>query len=126
MKKSSFVFIIMATIYLIVAILDCFGLMEITDNVLLGLSLSALLSAISDILYNIGWKRAATNEFNYIILVSLEFLSEKQAKNIPITNPNVNIKGVMQYIRGMVFEDDVEPLLGAVGMKQFLDTVKEL
>ena len=101
MRKSSFVFIIMAAIYFAVAILDGLGWMTITDNILLGLSLSALLSAISDILYNIGWKRTITNEFGYIIQVTLKFLSEKQAHNIPIANPNVNIRGVRQYISGM-------------------------
>ena len=86
MKKSSFIFIIMAGIYLIVAILDGFGWMTITNNVLLGLSLSALLSSISDILYNIGWLKTAINGFNFIIKVTDEFLLEKKINNIPNAN----------------------------------------
>ena len=101
MKKSSFVFIIMATIYFVVAILDGFGWMTITDNVLLGLSLSALLSTISDVLYNIGWLKTVSNEYNYIIQVTVNFLSEKRTNNVPNTNPNINMDGVNQYIKEM-------------------------
>lgn len=101
MKKSQFVFAIMAVIYLAIAVFDGFGWLTVTENILLGLSLSALLSAISDILYNIGWARIAYNEFNYIIRVTVEFLSEKQALGIPSMNPNINIKGVMQCVKGM-------------------------
>ena len=101
MKKSKFVFIIMAVIYFAAAVLDGIGLLTVTDSILLGLSLSALLSAISDILYNIGWLKTVTNEFNYLIRVAVEFLSEKQLHNISVANSNVNIKGVRQYIQGM-------------------------
>lgn len=101
MKKSSFIFIIMAGIYLIVAILDGFGWMTITNNVLLGLSLSALLSSISDILYNIGWLKTAINGFNFIIKVTDEFLLEKKINNIPNANSNININGVRQCIKAM-------------------------
>ena len=100
MKKSSFVFITMSVIYLAVAIFDGIGWMTVTNNVLLGLSLSALLSALSDILYNIGYIRTAANEFDYIIKTTVEFLSKMQAANIPSANPNINIKGVMQYVKG--------------------------
>lgn len=112
MKKSKFVFIIMAVIYFSAAVLDGIGLLTITDSILLGLSLSALLSAISDILYNIGWLKTVTNEFNFIIRVAVEFLSEKQARNIPSANPNVNIKLVKQYIQGMSknYKDAVRPV----------------
>lgn len=101
MKKSSFVFITMSVIYLAVAIFDGIGWMTVTNNVLLGLSLSALLSALSDILYNIGYIRTAENEFNYIIRTTVEFLSKMQAANIPSANPNINVKGVLQYVKGM-------------------------
>lgn len=101
MKKSQFIFLIMAVIYSVVALLDGFGWLTITENVLLGLSLSALLSALSDIFYNIGWRKVTINEFNYIIRVTVKFLSEKQADNVPISNPNINICAVRQYIKGL-------------------------
>lgn len=101
MKKSSFIFIIMAGIYLIVAILDGFGWITITNNVLLGLSLSALLSSISDILCNIEWLKTTINGFNFIIKVTDEFLLDKKINKIPNANSNININGVRQYIKRM-------------------------
>ena len=101
MKKSSFVFIIMAVVYLAIAISGGVGWLTIPDNILLGLSLSALFSAISDILYNIGWKSTVRNNLDYTIRVAVEFLTEKQANNTLIANPNINIIGVRQTVKGM-------------------------
>ena len=101
MKKSSFVFIIMAVVYLAIAISGGVGWLTIPDNILLGLSLSALFSAISDILYNIGWKSTVRNNLDYTIRVAVEFLTEKQANNTLIANPNINIVGVRQAIKEM-------------------------
>lgn len=101
MKKSSYVFIIMAVVYLAIAISGGVGWLTIPDNILLGLSLSALFSAISDILYNIGWKSTVRNNLDYTIRVAVEFLTEKQANNTLIANPNINIVGVRQAIKEM-------------------------
>lgn len=101
MKKSKSIFLIMAVIYFAVAILGGVGYLTISENILLGLSLSALLSSISDISYNIGWKKIATNEFGYIVRVTLDFLSEKKAHNANMYNPNINIRGVTQCVEGM-------------------------
>lgn len=124
MRKSKFVFIIMAVIYFAAAVLDGIGLLTITDSILLGLSLSALLSAISDILYNIGWLKSAINEFDFIIRVAVEFLSEKQARNIFSANPNVNIKLYRQYIQGMSknYKDAVRP--AEYDKKKFITALK--
>ena len=101
MKKSSYVFIIMAVVYFAIAISGGAGWLTIPDNILLGLSLSALFSAISDILYNIGWKSTVRNNWDYTIRVAVEFLTEKQANNTLIANPNINIVGVRQAIKEM-------------------------
>jgi len=101
MKKSKNIFLIMSIIYFAVAVLGELGYLSISENILLGLSLSALLSSISDILYNIRWKLIATNELGYTLHVTLKFLLEKKAHNAPIHNPSVNIIGVRQYVEGM-------------------------
>lgn len=67
MRKSKNVFLLMAVIYFAVAILGNTEYLTISENILLGLSLSALLSSISDILYNISSRRIAANELDYII-----------------------------------------------------------
>lgn len=101
MKKSKYVFAIMAVVYLVVAISERFGWLTITENILLGLSLSALLSAVSDILYNIGYLFIATNEFNYIIRITSEFLEDRLSKNYSISNSNINIRNVKACVEGM-------------------------
>ena len=50
MRKSKNIFMIMAVIYCGVAVLGEFEYLTISDNILIGLSLSALLSSSSDIL----------------------------------------------------------------------------
>lgn len=101
MRKSKNIFMIMAVIYCGVAVLGEFEYLTISDNILIGLSLSALLSSISDILYNLGCKRMATNEFSYIIHVTMAFLDDKISHNICVANPNINIRNVRLTVEQM-------------------------
>ena len=99
MKKSKFVFIIMAVIYFAVAIADGFGWLIITNNILLGLSLSALFSSISDIFANFVWRNALTNEFAFMIQITSDFLSEKIAQNV--YSSIINIRNVKLDVESM-------------------------
>lgn len=101
MKKSKFVFAIMTAVYLGVAIAGSIGWLTISENILLGLSLSALLSAASDILNNVGLLCAVTNEFNYIIRTTVAFLEDKISKNSPIMNSNINVRNVKRNVESM-------------------------
>lgn len=94
MKKSRNLFLTMAVIYFSVAILGKLEYLTIPENILLGLSLSALLSSISDILCNIGGKFMAANEFDYIIHVSWKFLDDKISHNEYVANPNIDVRNV--------------------------------
>lgn len=126
MRKSKNVFLIMAVVYFAVGLLGGFGCLIISENILLGLSLSALLSSISEILYNIVWKKTATNEFDYIVRVTLNFLSEKKACNAYINNPNINVQGVRRCVEGM--SKDHKKALHPVeyGKKKFINVLYEL
>ncbi len=101
MRKSKNVFLLMAVIYFAVAILGNTEYLIISENILLGLSLSALLSSISDILYNIGSRRIAANELDYIIYITMEFLNDKISKNTYIANPNINVRNVRLAVGNM-------------------------
>lgn len=101
MKKSTNVFLIMAVIYFVIAILGWTEKLTISENILFGLSLSALLASASDILYNMRWKNMVANEFDYVVRVTLKFLSEKKEQNSCIYNSNINIQGVRQCVEGM-------------------------
>lgn len=99
MKKSKFVFIIMAVIYFAVAIADGFGWLTITNNILLGLSLSALFSSISDIFANFVWKNALANEFAFMTQITSDFLSEKITQNV--YSSIINIRNVKLGVENM-------------------------
>lgn len=82
MKKSKHIFAIMAVTYTIIAILNLGDWVTVSENILLGLSMSALFSALSDILSNIVGIRTCQNEFDYIIRVTSEFLMGKISNNM--------------------------------------------
>lgn len=99
MKKTQYIFAIMAAAYFIVAILNLMGWMAVSENILLGLSLSALLSALSDASSNIVRIRASQNEFNYIIQIASDFLTEKITNNI--LSPVIDSRNVKLNIESM-------------------------
>ena len=99
MKKSQYIFAIMAAAYFIVAILNLVGWMAVSENILLGLSLSALLSALSDASSNIVRIRASQNEFNYIIQIASDFLTEKITNNI--LSPVIDSRNVKLNVESM-------------------------
>lgn len=82
MKKSKHFFAIMAVTYTIIAILNFGEWVTVSENILLGLSMSALFSALSDILSNIVGICANQNEFDYLIQIASEFLTAKISNNI--------------------------------------------
>lgn len=82
MRKSQFVFAIMAAAYFVIAILNFGKWITVSENILLGLSMSALLSALSDIFSNIVDIRTDQNEFDYIIQVTSNFLEAKISNNL--------------------------------------------
>ena len=69
MKKSKHIFAIMAVTYVVIAIASSLQWIVINENILLGLSMSALFSAISDIMANGENIVMSRNEFNYTIII---------------------------------------------------------
>ena len=82
MRKSQFVFAIMAAAYFVVAIFNLMEWLMVSENILLGLSISALFSALSDIFSNIVNICAYQNEFDYVTKITSGFLEEKIANNL--------------------------------------------
>jgi len=99
MKKSKLVFAIMAVTYMIVAILDFMKWLTISENILLGLSISALFSALSDIMANGANIMINLNEFDYIIGLTSSFLETKISQSQ--YNPAINIRNVKSGIESM-------------------------
>lgn len=99
MRKSQYVFLIMAVAYIVIAILNLKEWVTVSENILFGLSMSALFSVLSDIFSNIVSKCIYQNEFNYIIKVTSGFLAEKTSNNplnslIDFRNVKLNIENM--------------------------------
>lgn len=102
MRKSQLVFAIMAAVYTIIAILHSIERIEVSESILLGLSMSALLSALSDALSNTVGIRANRNELGYIAQTTSDFLAEKISHNISNTNyPSIDIRNVKLNVENM-------------------------
>lgn len=99
MKKSQYVFAIMAGTYIVIAFLDFKTLIKVEDNILLGLSMSAFLSAFSDIFSNIAVIRTNQNEFDYIVKVTSDFLGEKILNNQ--CNPSIDSRNIKLNVETM-------------------------
>lgn len=68
MKKSHFVFLIMSCVYLAVAVLSFTKIIVVSDNILLGLSMAALLMSLSEIFEGWLFYRVGKNELRFICL----------------------------------------------------------
>lgn len=99
MKKSQFIFAIMSTTYFVVAILNLRGYIVVSENILFGLSMSALLSSLSDVLSHIVNIRTSQNEFGYIVLSTSDFLEEKISHNI--CNSLIDTRNVKLNVESM-------------------------
>ena len=99
MKKSKHIFAIMAVTYVVIAIASSLQWIVINENILLGLSMSALFSALSDIMANGENIVMSRNEFNYTILIASGFLEMKISQNQ--YNPMINIRNVKLGIESM-------------------------
>lgn len=81
MKKSKHIFAIMAVTYVVIAIASSLQWIIVSENILFGLSMSALFSALSDIMENGANILTNRNEFDYIIHITSSFLEMKISQN---------------------------------------------
>ncbi len=99
MKKSKFLFAIMAVTYILIAIASVLQWLTISENILLGLSMSALFSALSDIMASGANIMIIRNEFDYIIGLTSSFLETKISQSQ--YNPATNIRNIKFGIESM-------------------------
>lgn len=100
MKKSQYIFAIMAAVYFIIAVLSLKGWIMVGENILLGLSMAALLSAISDVFSHIVCIRINQNEFGYIVQITSDFLGEKISNNM--VSPSIDSRNVKLNVENMI------------------------
>jgi hypothetical protein len=120
MKKSKYFFLILCLAYICAAVFSCFDWFAISENILFALSLSALLISIGEVLENVILWRDMDNNYQYDLMITSEFLSEKikntQGKYIPISLRNVKeYMDVRRHKRG-------QPKHPREFQKNYLDT----
>lgn len=108
MRKSQYIFAIMAMTYIVIAILDFRERITVSENILIGLSMSAFLSALSGIFSNLIGKCTCQNEFDYIIKITLDFLENKICNK---SSPLINSRNVKLNVESMSngYEKAVHP-----------------
>lgn len=77
MNKSNYFFITLGTVYLIIAISACSGVIVLDNNVLFGLALSSLFIAIGGLIDRSLEYILLKNEYKYYVKVTSDFLQEK-------------------------------------------------
>lgn len=111
MKKSHFVFLIMACVYLAIAVLSFAEIIVVSDNILLGLSIAALLMSLSDIFEGCYLYKAGRNELRFICLFTSNVLKERISFGANLNNNLVSIGNVKKNVEQFVshYELGVHP-----------------
>lgn len=111
MKKSHFIFLIMACVYFAISLLSFTEIIVVLDNILLGLSMTALLMSLSEI-YE-GWLlyRVGRNELRFICLFTSNFLKGMISSRANIHNNLVSVGNVKKNVEQFVshYELGVHP-----------------
>lgn len=102
MKKSHFVFLIMACVYLAVAVLSFAEIIIVSNNILLGLSMAALLMSLSDIFEGWYFYRVGKNELRFICLFTTNFLKEMISSRANVNNNLVSVRNVKKNVEQFV------------------------
>lgn len=97
MNKSKYVFLILFIAYLGIGIGSRFGIIILSNNVLLGLSLSALFMAIGDAVDNIVKMCMWENDYRYTLYLTSKFLEQKIMAGL-INNPSIDVNNLKENI----------------------------
>lgn len=86
MKKSKYVFLIFAVLYVLICFLDILNIVTVDENILLGLTFSAFFMSLSDVCNHIATYRIIRNELGYICYVTGNVLHEYISSGITQTS----------------------------------------
>ena len=113
MKKSHYMFIVIAGVYFLVAMTNLIGILNVGNNIFMALSLSALLLSISDFFYKSLMILENNNIFQCELQVMIKFLEQKEAADVVsplilIDNYIGNLKMIKGYDPKYVFVNPAE------------------
>ena len=94
--KSKFVFLILFFGYVFIAIGDLFAFVTSGQEIIFGLSLSALLMSLSDCATGVTIGLCQRNEMRYITKCSSRFIEDKLKKKVFPVNQGINIRNVIR------------------------------
>ncbi len=104
MKKSKFVFIILAIVYAVMALLYPFDILNIGDNLLFALSFSALLLSTSDVVSKFAGYLCISNTYNADLKTTIDFLDLK-IKDGFTNNKTINVRNVKANCKDLLKKD---------------------
>ncbi|SFT33450.1 hypothetical protein SAMN02910301_0414 [Lachnospiraceae bacterium XBD2001] len=106
MKQSKFIFIILAVIYVTMAIASPFKILRISENLLFALSVSALLISMSDVINKACDYMCAQNAFNANMRIAIDFLDGKISAGY-IPSRCINVRNVRENYNSFLKKDYV-------------------
>lgn len=111
MKKSHFVFLIMACVYFAISLLSFTEIIVVLDNILLGLSMTALFMSLSEIFEGWLFFRVGRNELRFICLFTSNFLKGIISSGANVNNNLVSVGNVKKNVEQFVshYELGVHP-----------------
>ena len=111
MSKAKLIFLVLAVGYISIGILSLIGVVDVSNIVLLGLSLSAFFTSLSDSLNQWILSSCQKNHLSYIAKCSVKFINDKLKTGAP-QNPNsISIRNVKKNIENQNprFEKSTHP-----------------
>ena len=97
MRKSKYIFIILAIVYGVVAIAEVNNLLLVDNNVIFGLSTSALLISVSDCCCKLYMLINEKNNYNETLKYTIDFL-ENKISNGYAYNPAFNTRNLKEHL----------------------------
>ena len=101
MSKSKYVFIILAIVYILIGIASPLNIIDVGDNLLFALSLSALMLSISDIIQKLALYFCIRNRYNFELKTTLVFLSNKEQLGYANTT-KINVRNIIETLSGLM------------------------
>lgn len=96
MTKSKLIFIVLFIGYIVIAILNAFGILSVGSIVLFGLSLAALLSSLSEAVNGILGVLCQKNQMDFIAKCSIAFIGFKLGLAAPKSTNIADIANIQK------------------------------
>lgn len=110
MRKSKYVFMIFAVLYVLISVLNILNIVTVGENIMFGLTFSALFMSLSDACNNIVMYRITRNELGYICYLTSNILHEYISGGINET-PLVDVVNLKKNVEQLVpnYKEKIHP-----------------